>query len=102
MSLISESKHFSQIHFHSVINQLKRKNNCLKTDLIRFKSLSNCYQKYFDYFNEINETIDSNKEVLKLKNNIKVLKECRKSCFISLNKLNESSTKRKSIKTQNI
>ena len=85
----------SQQSSNPLIFQLKQENESLKTDLMRFKLLSNCYQKYFDYFNEINETIDSNEEVLDLKNNIKVLKECQKSCFISVEKLDENQLNRK-------
>ena len=80
---------------YQLINRLKRETNCLKTDLMRFQLLSKCYQKYFQYFNEFSETIESNKEILDLKNHIKALKECEKSCFVSLEMLSENQFKGK-------
>ena len=88
----------SHEELYSVINQLKRKINCLTTDLIRFKLLSNCYQKYFDYFNEMNEKITSNNEVLVLINRLKALKSYDKNsvnCLVFVKQLNENDLNRK-------
>ena len=89
-----------QVHNISVINNLKQKMKLLDTDLMRFELLSNCYQKYFDYFNEKNysnnKVLDLSEKIQSLndlKNNLKFLKECEKSCFVSLEKLDTNQLK---------
>ena len=95
MNINSKIDDLCRAKSHQLINRLKRENNCLKTDLMRFQLLSNCYQKYFQYFNEFSETIESNKEILNLKNDLKALKECEKSCFVALEMLSENQFKGK-------
>ena len=102
MNVNSTIRDLSRGKSNQLINRLKRENYCLKTDLMRFQLLSNCYQKYFQNFNEFSETIESNKEILSLKNNIKALKECEKSCFVSLEMLSENQFKGKFNKTIDI
>ena len=90
MEIKSNNDYLCREESYQLINRLKRENNYLKTDLMRFQLLSNCYQKYFQYFNEFSETIESNKEILNLRNNIKALKECEKSCFVAFEMLSEN------------
>ena len=47
---------------YSLINSLKRENDCLKTDLIKYKLLSNKCQKYLQFLTQISETNDTNSE----------------------------------------
>ena len=92
MSLNSDLNDLSRKELYSIISHLKRYINVLETDLIKFELISNCYQKYFNYFNQINKTIHSKEEILDLINEIKALKLCKNSCFISFgeNQINGS------------
>lgn len=75
----------SREELYCLVNRLKCEINCLKTDLLRFKLLSNRYQKYFDYFNQINHNLIVNKDII---NKIKDLNELNKKyCFVSLNQM---------------
>ena len=75
----------SREELYCLVNRLKCEINCLKTDLLRFKLLSNRYQKYFDYFNQINDNLGINEEIM---NDIKLLNKLNeKLCFVSLNRL---------------
>ncbi len=79
MSSNVELKDLNRENLYSIINDLKRENNCLKTDLIRFKLLSNSYQKLFD---KISEQIVFNNDILELKN-IKLLNDFNKSGYFA-------------------
>ena len=49
---------YSRHELYSIVNDLKRETNCLKTDLLRFKLLSIRYQKYLQFLDEINFTLN--------------------------------------------
>ena len=87
---------------YSLINALKRENDCLKTDLIKYKLLSNKCQKYLQFLGEMNETIETNTEKHFI-SQINALKDI-KNCFICLNKseINESLHQLKGILKSNI
>src|SRR5437868_5859572 len=80
----------------SMIKRLNRENSLLRSDLIKYKLLSNSFHKYFDVFNEINETIaskfDSNNEVLDIIKDIKLeISFTQKKEIVSINKLSKNS-----------
>ena len=53
--------------------------------------MSNSYQKYFEFFIEINETIASNEEVLHLIKNIKLFNSLTENkSFVALKRLNDN------------
>ena len=85
MSLNSDLNDLSREELYSIISHLKRYINVLETDLIKFELLSKSFEKYFDYFNQINATIKLNEDILHLISDIKTLKECQKSCFVFFN-----------------
>ena len=44
----------------SINCELKRENSCLKTDLLRFQLLAKSYEKYLQFLDEINFTLNEN------------------------------------------
>ena len=98
MSFTPKVNDLSREELKSFINQLKREINCLTTDLIKCQLIINNYQKYFDYFNETNEKITTNNEILVLINRLKALKYFNENsfkCFVSVEKLSENELNRK-------
>ena len=97
MSLIdSKLNNLSREELYSVIYQLKRQINCLETDLIKQNLYSNCLEKYFNYFNEINQKLTSNKQILNLIKRIKTLKYFNENiCLVSVKDSPENDIKRK-------
>ena len=81
----------SRGQLYDVINGLKEENSCLKTDLIKYKYISNQYQKYFEFFIQINETIASNEKVMDLVKDIKLFNSLtEKNCFVALKRLSDN------------
>ena len=70
MNLSRELHDLSRGQLFDVIHELREENNCLKTDLNKYKFLTNNYQKIFEFVIQFNETIAS-KEVLDLIKDIK-------------------------------
>ena len=99
MSLItSKLIDLSREELYSVITQLKRQINCLETDLIKSQTFLKSYEKYFNYFNEINEKISSNNEILVLIDKLKAIKYLNENslkCCVSVNKLSKNASNRK-------
>ena len=88
MDLCQELSDLSRRQLYVMIEELKEEINCLKTDLIKYKFVSNSFRKYFDFFSQINETIASNEEVLHSIKDINSLTE--KKCFVALKRLNDN------------
>ena len=87
----------SRKQLYSVITRLKRENDCLKTDLTKFKVLSNGYKQYFDEsVVVVKNQIKSFKKLFDLKTEIQRneddLQQFRDSCFVSLEKLSQMKT----------
>ena len=61
-SVCGDYRRLRRQQLYSLINALKRENDCLKTDLIKYKLLSNKCQKYLQFLTEISETNDTNSE----------------------------------------
>ena len=88
MNFSRESGDFSREQLYDVIHGLKVENNCLKTDLIKYKFLTNNYQKIFEFVIQFNETIASKEEVLDLIKDIKTFNRLtEEKCFVSLKRL---------------
>ena len=87
----------NSLNNNSLINGLKREINCLKTDLLRFKLLSIRYQKYLQFLDEINFTLNENNIQLNNEFRDKISKlslNCSKNVLFVSNICNENSIKR--------
>ena len=91
MNFSRELDDLSRGQLYDVINGLKGEIGCLKIDLIKYKFVSNRYQKYFNFFIQINETIVSNEEVLDSLKQLKLLKSLtERKCFVALKRLSDN------------
>ena len=78
-----------------IITNLNITNVKLKSENFLLKSISNNFQKFYKYFEEINESFISN-EVLNARNEIKQWIDLkRKQCSVRINKLTEYQLKGK-------
>ena len=81
----------SRGQLYVMINELKEEINCLKTDLIKSRFVSNSYQKYFEFSSQNTETIASNEEVLDLIKDIKLFNSLtQKKCSVTLKRLSDN------------
>ena len=79
-----------------IISELKRKNSCLETDLLRFKLLSNNYQKYLQFLDEINFTLNENNIQLNNEFRDKISKlslNYSQKCFVCIENINTNQSK---------
>ena len=86
----------NSLNNYSLINGLKREINCLKTDLLRFKLLSIRYQKYLQFLDEINFTLNENNIQLNNEFRDKISKlslNCNQKCFVCIENCNEIQSK---------
>ena len=86
----------NSMNTNSVINGLKREINCLKTDLLRFKLLSIRYQKYLQFLDEIDFTLNENNIQLNNEFRDKISKfstNCIKNCFVCIENIDENLSK---------
>ena len=86
----------SSINNNQLINRLKREINCLKTDLLRFKLLSIRYQKYLQFLDEINFTLNENNIQLNNEFRDKISKlslNCNQKCFVCIENINTNQSK---------
>ena len=91
MDLYQKLGDLTRGQLYVMIKELKEEINYLKTDLIKYKFISNSYQKYFEYFSEINETIASNEEVLHSFKDIKLFNSLtEKKPFVPLKRLSDN------------
>ena len=58
-SIGHQLSHTSPQDLYSMVTQLKRENECLKTDLIRFELMVQIYDKYVKYLRELSESMQS-------------------------------------------
>ena len=70
-----------------IICELRRENNCLKTDLFTFQLLLNKYEKHLNSL----QSIQFNDDFIKQIKNFNAIKA--KNCFISLSRLDSNQTK---------
>ena len=100
MGFNQELNYLSRGQLYVMIKELNEEISCLKTDLIKYKFVSNSYKKYFEFLSQINETIPSNEEVLDLVKDIKLFNSLTgNKCSVILkrltdNCLNESGVQR--------
>ena len=88
---MSFNNNLNEKEFCLTINQLKRENNCLKTDLLRYKLLSNSYERLVDRIKD-QIFIDFDFPGLRqLKNCIKILNRLNQNqCFVLCEQLDEN------------
>ena len=91
MTFSRELDDLSRGHLYDVIHELREEIVCLKTDLIKYKFVSKSYEKYFQFFIEVNETIASNEEVLHLIKDIKLFNSLtEKKCSVTLKRVTDN------------